>query len=217
MVAFERLNCGVLGRNTEGQLFFVNTPLLRWLGYTLEELQGQQVTMLFPHDLDEFMHEELRAIDTGDIRARITILQRKDGTTFPALAIPGLPEKPDDTGHFSLLVELATVQTAKPVRHGRGINARESLKRIAHELQCLSLAAEVPAFSATTLQHPQLSGLSDREKQILAHILAGDRVTNISKRLNISQHTVRSHLKSVYRQLDVGGQAELIEHVRSLE
>ena len=46
--------------------------------------------------------------------------------------------------------------------------------------------------------------------------VAGKRVPAISKSLHISPHTVRNHLKSIYRQIGVGSQSELIEHVRVL-
>ncbi len=49
-----------------------------------------------------------------------------------------------------------------------------------------------------------------------AHLAAGDWVPAIAKRLYISPHTVRNHLKSIYRKVGVGTQSQLIERVRSL-
>ena len=55
-----------------------------------------------------------------------------------------------------------------------------------------------------------------REKEVLTRLVDGDRVPAISKRLHISPHTVRNHLKAIYRKLDVGTQSDLIERVRAL-
>jgi DNA-binding NarL/FixJ family response regulator len=62
--------------------------------------------------------------------------------------------------------------------------------------------------ASVPLHHPKLNDLSP--------LVAGDRVPTIADRLHISQHTVRNHLKSMYRKLDVGAQADLIALVRSL-
>jgi hypothetical protein len=42
-------------------------------------------------------------------------------------------------------------------------------------------------------------------------------VPAIATEFHISQQTVRNHLKSIYRQLSVGNQSELIEHIRNLD
>jgi DNA-binding CsgD family transcriptional regulator len=56
-----------------------------------------------------------------------------------------------------------------------------------------------------------LSSLSRREWEIVSLFMQGSRVTNIANALCISPHTVRNHLQSVYRKLEVRSQAELIE------
>ena len=65
--------------------------------------------------------------------------------------------------------------------------------------------------------HPNLASLTDRKREVLVHLVAGQRVPAIAAGLHSSQHTVRNHLKSIYRQLSVGNQSELIEHVRNLD
>jgi DNA-binding CsgD family transcriptional regulator len=56
--------------------------------------------------------------------------------------------------------------------------------------------------------------LSSRELEIVARLLAGDRVPVIAKRLFISQSTVRNHLSSVFRKLGVDSQQQLIDLLR---
>lgn len=58
-----------------------------------------------------------------------------------------------------------------------------------------------------------LRQLSSREREVLRLLLANRRVPQIATRLFISQHTVRTHLKSIFRKLDVHSQSELIERL----
>lgn len=60
-------------------------------------------------------------------------------------------------------------------------------------------------------QVPGLQLLSPRERQILDLLLSNRRVPQIAKSLQISPHTARNHLKSIYQKLDVHSQHELIE------
>ena len=66
------------------------------------------------------------------------------------------------------------------------------------------------------LEHPALAGLTPREREVLQLLVSGERVPAIAQHLFISQHTVRNHLKSIYRKVDVGTQSELIHRVRAL-
>jgi len=59
--------------------------------------------------------------------------------------------------------------------------------------------------------------LSDREAEILSLLLAGVRVSTIAEHLYLSQHTVRNHLRSMFRKVGVSSQAELIRMARGLE
>ena len=56
--------------------------------------------------------------------------------------------------------------------------------------------------------------LSERERQIVAHLAAGLRVAGVAHELGLAEHTVRNHLKHVFSKLDVHSQSELIELVR---
>jgi DNA-binding CsgD family transcriptional regulator len=80
----------------------------------------------------------------------------------------------------------------------------------------MSFSASVASEAAFPVDHPQLSELSAREREVLALLAKGSRVQAIAEQLFISQHTVRNHLKAIYRKMDVSSQSELIERVRSL-
>ena len=214
--ATEQMNCGLIGRDKSGTIVFANKIIKGWLGYEADELVGLSLEKMIPEELDERVHEQLRAIEAGDIRARITVAQRKDFTTFPILLIPHRYSGPDGP-FFNVIIELSTVQTAKPVGNTQSETVRSSLERIALELQTIGLSSGMTAPPMVPITHPDLVSLTDREREVLVHLAAGQRVPAIAAELHISQHTVRNHLKSIYRQLGVGTQSELIERVRSLD
>ncbi len=60
------------------------------------------------------------------------------------------------------------------------------------------------------------SGLSRREQEVLALLASGNSVDAISSKLFISRHTVRNHLKSVYRKLGVRSQIAAARRYREL-
>ena len=212
------LNCGLVGRAPNGIVVFVNQRMLDWLGHAREEVVGRPVLDFVPEELHAIALEEMKAAEAGDLRVRLTALRRRDGTTFPALVVP--QRYVDGQGRYggglSVVIELGSVQTARDLRQGRGSELRASLDRIALELQSLALVSAVPSGSTLPLGHPALAELSAREREVLARLVAGERVPTMAKGLCISQHTVRNHLKSLFRKLGAGSQSELIERVRGL-
>lgn len=54
-------------------------------------------------------------------------------------------------------------------------------------------------------------GLTARESEIVQALLRGQRVGSIASRLFISEHTVRNHLRSIFRKLGVRSQRELVD------
>lgn len=59
-----------------------------------------------------------------------------------------------------------------------------------------------------------IADLSKREREVLRLLMDSHRVPAIAEMLFISQHTVRNHLKAMFRKLGVSSQSELIDRVR---
>ena len=53
--------------------------------------------------------------------------------------------------------------------------------------------------------------LSPRETETLSYLGRGHGIVFIAKTLVISESTVRTHVKSIYRKLDVSSREELLE------
>tara|TARA_R110000850_G_scaffold226966_1_gene352112 strand:- start:39038 stop:39685 length:648 start_codon:yes stop_codon:yes gene_type:complete len=58
-------------------------------------------------------------------------------------------------------------------------------------------------------QDHQSDPLTDREREVLSLVGRGLRAKEVAEQLMISSHTVRDHLKSIYRKLDVSSRAEV--------
>ena len=60
----------------------------------------------------------------------------------------------------------------------------------------------------------RIDTLTEREKQIVAHLAAGLRIAGVARELSVAENTARNHLKSVFLKLDIHSQTELVEFVR---
>ena len=214
------MNAGLLASDTEGIILWANPTLLRWVGYTYDELLGRPSTDLGVAEHAAAHTAEIDAIAGGDLRPRLVVLRRSDFTTFPTLVIPQhfIDENGDTVGTFSILVDMGTVQTAKRI----GVEDSESalvssLAEIATRLRAMSLPPTFPSMPVPVrLDHPALADVSRRERDVLELLTVGDRVAAIADQLFISEHTVRNHLKSMFRKTGTSSQAELIQFVRNL-
>ncbi len=95
---------------------------------------------------------------------------------------------------------------------------RPELRRLERLLDVAAALGTPSSRSGTIPQGGVLpKRLSRREQDVLRHLLANSRVSTIASDLDISPHTVRNHLKSIYRKFGVHSQAELIGFLTSLE
>ena len=103
----------------------------------------------------------------------------------------------------------------------RPLTPEEKLRAIAAVVNDVPLAVErsrsiTPTraqMTPATVAHE--NGLSAREREVVDLLANGARVVTIAQQLRLSPHTVRNHLKSVFRKLNVHGQHELFEYWRS--
>jgi ATP/maltotriose-dependent transcriptional regulator MalT len=53
--------------------------------------------------------------------------------------------------------------------------------------------------------------LTSRERQVLKHLSTGRPIGLIGKELHISQNTMKTHLRNIYRKLQVDGRKSAVE------
>ena len=164
--------------------------------------------------------EYLELARLGDLDQEVLSLEwtliSSSGRRIPAL-MKLIPMKRTSAGPVPILwliVPDRSPTNGAPVRTKRERELEEALTRIGDELSKAGLTAEMHTTNGQ-LDRPELARLSPRERDVLEHLLDGHRVSSISQRLEVSEHTVRNHLKSMFRKLGVHSQPELIEFVRS--
>jgi len=117
---------------------------------------------------------------------------------------------------------VAVVATVKPrgrvpwLDRRKGDDADERM--VALEGALRMIAGEVARLGVAPIGTPQIDsaahgrlGLSPQEWRIVQAILEGRRVASIARNLHLSEHTVRNHLKNIFRKVNVRSQAELVE------
>jgi DNA-binding CsgD family transcriptional regulator len=86
--------------------------------------------------------------------------------------------------------------------------AAESAKRAREWVRQQSRNTTRPAAD------PLLGKLTPREWEIARRLAEGDRVPLIVEDLDIAENTVRNHLKSIFRKLQVASQAQLVRRIK---
>ena len=92
-----------------------------------------------------------------------------------------------------------TVSASELVHAVRAVHAGDVIGRDAGSPGPLTVPAAAPRFS-------------HREVQVLQLVVAGFGARAVAERLRLSPHTIRNHLKSVYRKLGVTGRVEAAVH-----
>ena len=65
--------------------------------------------------------------------------------------------------------------------------------------------------SATEIDDKQKNRLTDREKQVLQQLVKGHTIQKTADIINISEHTARTHVRSIYKKLEVTNRVELLQ------
>lgn len=136
------------------------------------------------------------------------------------------------TGRATLEVAIQAINGGKISRLLRKpCQATELVGAIEDTLAKVSSASEGSpqhALGPAVVQHPSaalsarfgsldaraLQTLSSRELEILELVLSGQRLSQVAKSLFVSPHTVRNHMKAIFRKLDVHSQVELLSKGR---
>jgi len=99
-----------------------------------------------------------------------------------------------------------------PIRERLG--ALESgLRNIAWELQALGVHAPVTWVRPGAMPPAALRELTPRQREVLDAFIQGYSVAATAMQLHVSEHTVRSHLKVIYRKMGVRSKTELMRRI----
>lgn len=191
-----------------GRILYTNAAFESLVGYESESLRGCEPPYPFwDPDHAARASSQLASMLSGQwealgLRSLETHLRRSDGRPVRVVLAGGsLRLRGEIVGVGGFAIELA--ETGQ--REFAGVVAVASALRGLEESLCAG-GGDVPA-----LRRPDPVGSTPRERQVLGLLLEGLRVASIARRLGVSPHTVRNHLRALFRKAGVRSQAELIE------
>jgi ATP/maltotriose-dependent transcriptional regulator MalT len=98
--------------------------------------------------------------------------------------------------HLNLILSIASEEPSLFLEE----LSRDCLKR--HELE-------------TAIRDQNNESLTSREQQVLKHLATGKAINLIGKELHISQNTMKTHLRNIYRKLQVDGRKSAVEKAKA--
>jgi PAS domain S-box-containing protein len=179
------------------------------LGYRAVDLAGASLlSAVHPSDLPELLAGLSHVHATGRGSAiRLRVRTKDDRWLWCRAHLSAL----DDSPRFAFVLRPQGDPRGSGSDRTRELEMR--LARIAHETRTAVLTKS-PGAAPVLADLPELATLTSREWEVVGALVEGARVTTIARRLHVSSGTVRNHLSAVYRKLDVGSQAELLERLR---
>ena len=103
---------------------------------------------------------------------------------------------------------------ATRVKLERAAHLESTLRRMTSELSRLALGERAgAAVSNGRPMTPLPADMPRRQREIAELVLQGMEVDDIARKLALSPHTVRNHLKAVFRRVGVHSRAELLARI----
>jgi DNA-binding CsgD family transcriptional regulator len=100
-------------------------------------------------------------------------------------------------GHINLIIEISK------------INPTVFLEQLTKD--CINRLKE-----RSELEKIKNGHLTDREMHVLRHLSTGKSIEEIGKSLHISKNTMKTHLRNIYKKMNVNGRAEAAEKAKEL-
>lgn len=205
---FDHLPIGVFLVDADFRYQFANRAFADYLGYRPQDFVGRPVQEgVYPTDLPVYREHAEKAAQGATAPFEITMRAR--GGSAYRIHVQGIPFISED-GTFA-----GGIGVAQPARLSRPPDISE-IRRLSlltahyagelHSLLSLE-SADAYRFHTPTRVTPELS---QRETEVCACLLQGLSAPTIAERLHVSPHTIRNHVKSIYRKLEVRSRAELM-------
>ncbi|MGA3216510.1 MAG: LuxR C-terminal-related transcriptional regulator [Acidimicrobiales bacterium] len=180
----------------------VSSDVVAVLGREPSDLIGQAVFLIVqPEDIPGLMWALAESNATGKGVALYLHFNLLDGGKAPCQMLIS-PMDPIPSFAFTLIPVQGSEDT-------QGLDVETLLWETRRAIEALASSRDLARL--TTAHVPDLSQLSSRELVVLTSLLAGNRVPAIARELIVAQSTIRNHLSSIFRKLNVQSQQELID------
>jgi PAS domain S-box-containing protein len=186
-----------------------NEPALVAFGWKREELVGASIEMLAEGGsfTDDFLGVSRLAYATaGVLQTRLSI-KRKDGGSLAC-----------ECTNIALFDERGLIESVLCILHDRSYEERRKaeLRQLIAEAAALSSRLESAASKfLDPASRPRLSecGFSRRHIEIIGRVASGLTMKEIARELGLAEATVKSHLSTIYKKLEVRSRTELLRHI----
>jgi DNA-binding CsgD family transcriptional regulator/PAS domain-containing protein len=189
----------------------VSIDLLDIIGATAGDVIGSSLLDLAHPDDAGFLLGPSDGQANGPRSHCLVRLRHRDGSWIEVCVLVA-PETQERSASVAFAL-LGVPRIPSPATADRVAELELRLRHIATEVRAAGVLDEVEALPSIG-DHPQLSGLTSRQWEVLSRLLRGDRVQTIALALFVSPSTVRNHLSSIYERFGVHSQAELLEVLR---
>lgn len=204
---FDRSIEAVFVQDLEGSMVYTNAAFNDSVGHDPRTFIGQLPPYPFwlDEDRERYLgihrdHVEGKFIEQG-VESVSGRHQRANGEIFPVLVTGGeLYVGEELRGLIGFVEDLSTADVnlgARILSHVR------------------ALGSEGSSGACAESGDPLPNTLTAREREVLETFLEAGNVHETGRRLSISIHTVRNHLKAIYRKLGVRSRIELVRRVLS--
>lgn len=195
-------------------LLYVNRTLAALIRRTRKQIVGTPLLDFIDAAHADRVAEELRSRRSGRSEPYVVKFRIPGAEPVHQLLFPQPIRAADGEVLGSLAVAVALpnldgVADALSLDRGVSDGARALLQQVGDLLR----RRTDPSLDDVRRRDPVATQLSAREWEVLSLLHRGARVRNVAQRLGLSENTVRSHLKSIFRKLGVSSQAELVDWV----
>ena len=215
---FDAVSDGLMITDEAGYRTYANTVLNDFVGGDAREpLDSMEAPgWVPPHQIERYLGYVHEAASGGLASPTVALewsLTDRRGSEIPVvlklLPMRGTPGAP--------AAILWIIQPSSAIDRG-GVREQlleDGLRRIGGELDRLGIRNGRTESPETPLEFDGIDRLSPREMEVVRLLLQGHRVVSIASELGVSEHTVRNHLKSIFRKLGIHSQADLVRHIRA--
>lgn len=186
-----------------------NDPALAAFGWKREELVGALFDMLseggaFADDLRGA--SQIAYAASGVFQSRLR-LKRKDGVVLSCVCT-----------NVALFDERGLIESVLCVLHDKSDEERRKAELGQLVAEAAALSARLESAASRLLDpgsRPRLSdrGLSRRHIEIIARVASGLTTKAIARELGLAEATVKSHLSTIYRKLEIRSRTELLRYL----
>jgi two-component system, probable response regulator PhcQ len=176
---------------------------------TDEEMPGMRGSELLAQ-VRKLYPETMRLVLTGQASVHSAIRSINEAAVHRYLT------KPCPPAVLKSAIAEAVQAKARLAVHARLVEVAREQSRLLAEEGTLSGPVRAPGAAPPPrgFSEEALQALSLREREVLELLAQGRRVSQIAQSLFISGHTVRNHVKAIFRKLDVHSQVEIVQRAR---